>query len=150
MSNGRGITTDNLLNVIQVIQLGHKTGSLMVERGEGGAREVGGLVFARGQIIEASSGNLVGEQALAWLKTWGICRFLFVPSTSSSRPLRTLKNETGIKILNKKKFSRVHLHLFLLIDGQRDVVELARLIGKKPEEVQKLLTDLETIGIIQQ
>jgi predicted transcriptional regulator len=56
----------------------------------------------------------------------------------------------AIQILNEKRFSRLHLRLFLLVDGQRSVVELARLIGKKPEEVQKLLNDLEAIGIIRQ
>jgi hypothetical protein len=122
----------------------------MAERGGGAEREEGELVFVSGQIIEAHSGNLVGQQALAWLKTWRVCRFLFIPSPFSARPLRIQHNDTGIQILNRKKFSRVHLHLFLLVDGQRDIIELARLVGKRPEEVQKLLIDLEAIGIIRQ
>jgi len=122
----------------------------MAERGGGAAREEGALVFISGQIIEAHSGNLVGPQALAWLKTWRVCRFFFMPSPFSARPLRIQHDDTGIQILNRKKFSRVHLHLFLLVDGQRNIVELARLIGKTPEEVQKLLIDLEAIGIIRQ
>jgi hypothetical protein len=150
MPHGRGTTTDNLLNIIQVIQLGRKTGSLVAERGGGVTREEGELVFISGQIIEAYSGNLMGQQALAWLKTWRACRFFFVASPFSTRPLRIYNNDTGIQILNRKKLSRLHLHLFLLIDGQRNVVELARLIGKRPEEVQKLLIDLEAVGIIRQ
>ena len=149
MSHRRGTTTDNLLNVIQVIQLGRKTGFLMVDRGEGTAREEGEIAFVSGQIVEANSGSLVGQQALDWLKTWGVCRFLFVASPFSTAPQRIQQNETGIQILNYHKLSRLHLHLFLLIDGQRNIGELARLIGKKPEEVEKLLADLETIGIIQ-
>ncbi len=150
MLHKRGTATDNLLNIIQVIQLGRKTGSLVVERGGGAEREEGELVFVSGQIIEAHCGNVAGQQALAWLETWRVCRFLFIPSPFSARPLRIQHNDTGIQILTRKKFSRLHLHLFLLVDGQRDIVELARLVGKTPEEVQKLLIDLETIGIIRQ
>lgn len=145
----RGTTTDNLLNVIQVIQLGRKTGFLLVERGEGTAREEGEIAFVSGQIMEANSGYLVGEKALNRLKTWGVCRFLFVPSPFSTKPVRIYRNDMGIQILHRKRLSRMHLRLFLLVDGQRDVVELARLVGKKPEEVQILLADLEAIGIIQ-
>ena len=68
----------------------------------------------------------------------------------AARPQRIQQNDIGIGILNQKKFSRTHLRLFLLVDGQRNILELARLIGKKPDEVQKLLIDLETSGIIQQ
>jgi hypothetical protein len=209
MPQRRGTTTDNLLNIIQVIQLGRKTGILTTERGEGITREDGQLIFVNGQITQANSDRLVGQQALDRLKTWGGCRFIFVPSINdhtvslqdnlhtqssrsytgtfsdtnpslrtlsptqgetyrdtqplthtteslliihsfSERPQRILQNDTGIRILNRKKLSRTHLRLFLLVDGQRSIAELARLIGKKPDEVQKLLIDLENIGIIQQ
>ena len=150
MQHKRGTTTDNLLNIIQVIQLGQKTGYLMTERGEESEPEEGELVFVSGQIVEAHCGNLAGSQALEWLKTWRVCRFLFVPTSLSARPQRTQHNDMGIQILNQKQLSRLHLHLFLLVDGQRNIVELARLVRKKPEEVQKLLVDLETIGVIRQ
>ena len=150
MLHRRGTTTDNLLNIIQVIQLGRKTGSLVVERGGGSAREEGVLVFVSGQIVEAHIGDLVGQQALDWFKTWRACRFLFLATPSYARPLRIQPDDVAIQILNENRFSRLHLHLFLLVDGQRNVVELARLIGKKPEEVQRLLNDLEAIGIIRQ
>jgi len=150
MPHKRGTATDNLLNIIQVIQLGHKTGYLTAERGEDLKREKGELAFVSGQIVEAHCGDLVGLQALDWLKTWRECRFLFVPTRHSKIPQRVQQNDTGIQVLNQKRFSRLHLHLFLLVDGQRNIVELARLVGKRPEEVQKLLIDLETLGIIRQ
>jgi hypothetical protein len=150
MPHKRGTATDNLLNIIQVIQLGQKTGYLMIERGENVDREEGELVFVSGQIVEAHCGDLMEQQALDWLKTWKVCRFLFVPTPHSVRPQRVQHNDAGIQMLNQKRFSRLHLHLFLLVDGQRNVIELARIVGKKPEEVQKLLIDLEAIGIIRQ
>jgi hypothetical protein len=150
MPHKRGTATDNLLNIIQVIQLGQKTGYLTIERGEGSEKEAGELVFVSGQIAEAHCGDLMGQQALDWLKTWRVCRFLFIPTPLSVRPQRIQHNDAGIQILNQKRFSRLHLHLFLLVDGQRNIVELARLVGKKPEEVQKLLIELETIGIVRQ
>jgi len=150
MPQKRGTATDNLLNIIQVIQLGQKTGCLLVERGEKTALEEGEIVFVSGQIVEDYTNDLIGQRALDWLKTWKLCRFLFVRTSLSSRPMRTQNTETAIQVMNQSQLSRLHLHLFLLIDGQRDVVELARLVSKKPEEVQKLLMDLETIGIIRQ
>jgi predicted transcriptional regulator len=38
--------------------------------------------------------------------------------------------------------SRLHKRLFLLIDGQRTIAEIARLVGKKPEEIQEYIGDL--------
>src|SRR5437763_5383625 len=111
MQHKRGTTTDNLLNIIQVIQLGQKTGYLMTERGEESEPEEGELVFVSGQIVEAHCGNLAGSQALEWLKTWRVCRFLFVPTSLSARPQRTQHNDMGIQILNQKQLSRLHLHL---------------------------------------
>jgi predicted transcriptional regulator len=45
--------------------------------------------------------------------------------------------------------SRQHRHLLLLVDGQRTVADMVRLIGRAQNEVQKLLGDLEQAGIIQ-
>jgi hypothetical protein len=44
--------------------------------------------------------------------------------------------------------SRTHRQLFLLIDGKRSSQELARLIGRNPQEIQALLADLERTGLI--
>jgi len=90
MPQGRGTVTDQLINVIQVIQLGRKTGVLTVERGEEETRQEGEIVFVSGQITEAYCGKLSGQKALSWLCTWGLCRFNFVPSERTTRPLPAL------------------------------------------------------------
>jgi len=201
MLQRRGTATDRLLNVIQVLQLGKKTGHLVVERGIDPKQEEGEIVFRGGQVLQASAGRLQGQEALNWLSTWSNCRFLFVTETAekNTRPLntgplprlpasegarslsdtqpririaspstrqetgwteqtlptahanphRTCPAEKGFQLLERAGLTRSHRHLFLLVDGQRPIAELVRLTGRPPEEVQRLLHDLEDIGVIQ-
>jgi hypothetical protein len=198
MSQGRGTTTDRLANVIQVIQLGRKTGQLAVERGEGTLLEQGEIIFVRGQIVQARSRHLTGQKALDWLSTWETCRFAFIPPATervtrpllalpapqrtSTQPLKEIlpptptnggqetapRGTTGplygdlpapqrisqvddaLWQIDQAGLSRLHRRLFLLLDGQRTIAALARLTGRSYEEVQRLLRDLERLGVIQQ
>ena len=77
MSQRRGTTTDRLSNVIEVIQLGRRTGFLTVERGEGQTLEEGFLVFVNGRVVDARTGQHTSWAAFNYLKTWGSCRFSF-------------------------------------------------------------------------
>jgi DNA-binding MarR family transcriptional regulator len=52
-------------------------------------------------------------------------------------------------LIEQMGLSRTHRRLFLLIDGGRTVKELIRLMSHDPEDVQKLLQDLERAGAIQ-
>lgn len=214
MSQQRGTETNQLVNVIEVIQLGRKTGVLTVERGADSHVEMGEITFMQGRITYVRSsrigykGVLDGQQALSWLNTWGPCRFIFVASSSpivrekvtqpilsirrrgstqtlqdtqprlhtthtlpavrtteplvsgtgkadsefnlhSIVPHRILQAEEALRRVNQAGLSRMHLHLLLLIDGQRSVTELIRLTGRKQDEVRKLLRDLAYIGVIQ-
>ncbi|GHO45675.1 DUF4388 domain-containing protein [Ktedonospora formicarum] len=74
-----GTYTDKLNNVIQVIQLGRKTGRLSVQRGEGASLEQGEVIFYRGQVTQASLGYLSDQQALFQLQSWSGCLFTFIP-----------------------------------------------------------------------
>lgn len=76
-------STDRLTNVIEVIQLGRKTGILMAERDTGSMFEQGMITFVKGQVTQASIGQHVGSSALNMLKTWGTCRFTFAPLDAS-------------------------------------------------------------------
>lgn len=51
--------------------------------------------------------------------------------------------------IDKAGLSRVHRHLYLLIDGHRSTLELAALVGRKAEDVRNMLHDLEWLGVIQ-
>jgi hypothetical protein len=79
MSQGRGIATDSLLNIIQVIQMGRKSGILTVERGEGSTLETGQITFVQGHITQVRNNLLNSQQALDRLRTWQACRFTFLP-----------------------------------------------------------------------
>ena len=208
MSQKRGTVTDRLLNVIQVLQLGKKTGHLTIERDEGKGQEKGEIIFVEGQVTQAYGGNLRGQEALNWLSTWGACRFIFVPATlekttnplttqtqpfssspkatqplplndtnpritaatpsirqkpewtnttahaanasfGSAIPRRTRAVNVSFHLLDQAKLSRAHRHLFLLIDGNRTIVELVRLTGRPTEEILRLLQELEHIGVIE-
>lgn len=213
MSQQPKTETDRLANVIQVLQLGQKTGRLIVERNEGPLFEQGVITFVHGQIIQASVNQQQGPDALNWLRSWGACRFTFTPeqrppttghmptltppmsarrTTTGYRtpgtsplpvppagpvypqqdtytritgnlrgpgqptptawlatPYRTRHIEEGMHLIERMGLSRTHRRLFLLIDGGRTVKELIRLMAHNPEDVQKLLQDLERAGVIQ-
>ena len=207
MQHKSGTTTDRLNNILQVLQLGRKSGHLITERGEGAKVERGEIVFVHGQITFARCGNLYGERALQWLQGWGPCSFIFtstphentttppdrgfhadayrsspsqpsLPSVHSplreirSRqrntdqiavttgaqkaiapvgshpPDRLLSVEQGLQLIAQANLSRYHRRLYLLIDGQHSFEELMRLMGKSPEDIQRLLLDLKYIGAI--
>src|SRR5689334_11176287 len=80
MSQQPTTLTDRLANVIQVIQLGRKTGILTVERSTGGSLEHGTVQFVNGLMTQASAHQLNGLPAFQWLNTWGACHFTFTPS----------------------------------------------------------------------
>ncbi len=191
----RGTETSNLVNVIDVIQLGRKTGILTVEREVNGYLELGEITFTNGQVTRARSNHQLsteGQAAFRWLRTWEACRFLFeatqemprttrplpaAPSSSidvhnsetqpqrvptniqaqsrrqeednfSAVPRRIIYVEKALHIMENAQLSRTHRQLFLLIDGQRNVAELLRLLGRKQDEGLKLLRDLAYIGVI--
>lgn len=209
MSQQRETVTDRLVSIIQIIQLGRKTGLLTARRGEGITQEMGTITFLKGQITQTAVGRRRGSEALNWLTTWGNCRFTFVSSdisdTSSLSPIlsraqengakdtdprlrspwpfannqtgpltadnnsaepqnphtplpasalpeapfRTRQIDSALRVIENMGLSRTHRRLLLLIDGQRSIPELVRLMGRSDQEVASLLHDLEQATVIQ-
>ncbi|HKV56642.1 MAG TPA: DUF4388 domain-containing protein [Ktedonobacteraceae bacterium] len=81
-------STDRLANVIQVIQLGRKTGTLTAERDSSSGLEHGIIFFVNGQVARARVQQLEGTAAFNRLNTWSACRFTFTPSTSSATTVK--------------------------------------------------------------
>ena len=86
MAQQKETITNSLANVIQVIQLGWKSGVLIVERGEGATFEEGMITFVNGQAVEALTASFNGQNALRWLGSWETCRYAFIPTPTSEIP----------------------------------------------------------------
>jgi hypothetical protein len=178
-----GAVTNNLADVLQILQLAHKTGLLEVERvGMGNVVEQGTITLERGQVTDARFGTYRGAAAFEMLSKWSTCYFTFQTSTGSgyastlntpqprspiTNPLPRKEPTTGplgvpvpgaayrvysvveaLPIFASTGLTRVHRQLFLLIDGQRTPLQLSRLIGRAPGEVESLLADLERQGFV--
>jgi hypothetical protein len=90
MAKPKVTATDQLSNVIEVVELGQRTGMLLVERGSGSVLEEGEIYFIGGRAVYASLAGLRGREALAALSRWGACRFAF--DREASRPEVNLTN----------------------------------------------------------
>ena len=198
MQSQRETVTDRLADVIQVIHIGGRSGTLTVERGKDGNLEEGFMTFIRGRVVDVRVNQQSGLPAFNYLSIWRSCRYAFIDHTinhpsafpvvlspesfsdsisathaPSSRateplermhraelfngvegrlsgPLRLRAGEALLLRADNVPLSRLHRHLLLLINGQRSVSELARLLSRNPAEVQRLLDDLNHIGLIRQ
>jgi hypothetical protein len=78
------------------------------------------------------------------------------PTTPGDLSLRPIiaTHATGsmndvLRILDQQGLSRTHRRLFLLINGQRSIKDLAALIGRTLGETATMLADLERASLIQ-
>ncbi|HTK09148.1 MAG TPA: DUF4388 domain-containing protein [Ktedonobacteraceae bacterium] len=177
----RGTATNKLVDVMQVLQMARKTGTLLVNRdGINNTVEQGAMILQNGQIIDAVVGPYRGTEALQQLQGWGRCYFVLqTPSQTGASPQpftqmspanknQAPKHQSGpipsigakhvpqrirelndiLPHFNRLGLTRMHRQLFLLIDGQRSVPEIIRLMGHRTDEVDTLLNDLERAGLI--
>ena len=68
--------------------------------------------------------------------------------SASAVPHLVIPLEESLRHVDQLGLSRQHRRLLLLVDGQRNVAEMVRLIGRTLYEVQQLLADLEQAKII--
>ncbi len=78
MQPQRQTVTDRLADIIHIVHIGGKSGTLMIERGEGTTTEEGYITFIEGRVIEAKAGPQSGLAAFKCLNTWQSCRFSLV------------------------------------------------------------------------
>jgi hypothetical protein len=65
-------------------------------------------------------------------------------------PYRSQYMQGSVPDFQQAGLSRIHRQLFLLIDGKRSSQEMARIMGRQPQEVLAMLADLERAGFIGQ
>lgn len=63
-------------------------------------------------------------------------------------PIRIKQSQHGMSILDKMGLSRAHRQLFLLIDDQRTIKDLARLMNCSEKEIEDRLEELEKIAVV--
>ncbi|HLZ60160.1 MAG TPA: DUF4388 domain-containing protein [Ktedonosporobacter sp.] len=179
--------TEQLSQVIDAIQLGHKTGVLNAERSDGASLQQGMIIFVNGQPVRAHVKDLNTKESLEQLATWRACRFAFLPylppdlvgisgatttgqlsptpnsedrresyiarSTSQPSPwmvvpYRIRQVDESLYWMEHQGFARIYRRLLLLIDGSRTIKDLATLMGRNPDEVYELLSQLAKAGLI--
>jgi hypothetical protein len=86
MAKPRVTATDRLSNVVDVVELGRRTGLLSVERTLGAMLEEAEIYFVSGNPIYATLGPLRGHDALNALAQWNDCRFCFDPHAPQPIP----------------------------------------------------------------
>jgi hypothetical protein len=70
------------------------------------------------------------------------------PARIAIVPSPTQPLSEALSRIEQRGLSRIHKHVFLLIDGHRSVMELGRLSKKNQDEVYGLLRDLVRLGVI--
>lgn len=86
MTKPRVTATHRLADVIEVVELGRRTGMLQVERGPADLLEEGLIYFHNGHAIFAAVERVRGQDALRVLGGWGECRFSFDPNAQAPTP----------------------------------------------------------------
>src|SRR5262249_59943405 len=86
--------------VIEVVELGRRSGLLSVERNAGTVLEEGVVYFISGRPVFAALGSLRGRDALRALSRWAECRFAFdpdvpPPAPNVSAPIPSVEMPTG-------------------------------------------------------
>ncbi len=92
--------------------------------------------------------KLVGEKNKKKLVDTDALIVLPKPLSPGAVPSRTEAYDQALQLLKIAAYSRIHHHMFLLVDGRRSVAELIRLTGRREDDVVKFLRDLEKLHII--
>ena len=64
------------------------------------------------------------------------------------RPRRAPTAHDLMAVVQNYRLSRAHRTLLMLADGEHNVIDIARLSSKQIEEVQTLLSELESHGLV--
>jgi hypothetical protein len=100
MAKGRDNAAESLGDVLELVRIRRQSGSLSVERFQGGRFEEGEIHFQGGQPTYAHAGQITGQEALTRMLSWRQVFFSFIfeephtPATISSALSASSSNTT--------------------------------------------------------
>ncbi len=116
------------------------------EDGTGNATAI--LHLLGGQVqsctIVTAQGQLLARQqaALTRLRQAGNLEWLVTPEVAVTQVYRPCRRDPT-RLVVPTTFSRRHRQLLLLVDGQKSIPDLARVLRLPPHEIESLLLDLQ-------
>src|SRR5207248_10267563 len=84
MTKGRDNAAESLSDVLELVRIRRQSGSLSIERFQGGRFEEGEIHFQGGQPTYAHTGNMSGQEALTWMLNWHQVFFTFIVEDQSA------------------------------------------------------------------
>jgi Domain of unknown function (DUF4388) len=164
-----------LPDIIQLVSVSRKTGKFTLTRDT----DRGAIFLKGGQMIHATLGDLVGEEAIYSLAIWNSGEFQFSLGEEPERQTITKSNTNLLmeaarrldewRVLSKKissvdlvpeLLSRENRHeqvtlnpqewmLVTKIDGQRSIVDIAKVLNMSPFDIAKILYGMITAEVVQ-
>ena len=164
-----------LPDIIQLVSVSGKTGKFTLTRDA----DRGFIYLKNGQMVHATIGDLVGEEAIYSLAIWNHGEFQFSPGEDSDRQTITKSNTNLLmeaarrldewRVLSRKipgvdyvpelmarenRHEQVTLNpqewmLITKIDGRRSIVEIGRELGLSSFDVAKILYGMITGELVQ-
>lgn len=161
-------------DIIQLVSVSGKTGMFTLVRGH----ERGYIYLKNGQMVHATLGNLMGEEAIYSLAIWSSGDFQFTPGEEAA-DVTIEKSNTSLlmeaarrldewKVLSRKipgvdyvpvllpreaaepvTLSPVEWNAILKIDGRKTIEELALVLGISSFDTSKILYGLVTGGLVE-
>ncbi len=98
MAKGRDNAAESLGDVLELVRIRRQSGSLSVERFQGGRFEEGEIHFQGGQPTYAHAGQITGQEALTRMLSWRQVFFSFIfeePHTSAIIPSAISANSSN-------------------------------------------------------
>jgi hypothetical protein len=164
-----------LPDIIQLVSVSGKTGKFTLTRDS----DRGFIFLKNGQMVHATVGDLIGEEAIYSLAIWNHGEFQFTPSEEPDRQTITKSNTNLLmeaarrldewRVLSKKipsvdhvpellarenRHEQVTLNpqewmLITKIDGDRSITEIGRILNISSFDVAKILYGMITAELVQ-
>jgi acid stress-induced BolA-like protein IbaG/YrbA len=163
-----------LPDIIQLVSVSGKTGKFSLTRDN----DRGSIFLKNGQMVHASVGDLIGEEAVYALSIWNHGDFLFSPGEEADRQTITKSNTNLLmeaarrldewRVLSKKVPSVDHVPELLMrenrheqitlnaqewmlitkIDGRRSISDLGKILNISSFDVAKILYGMITSELV--